>query len=75
MPQPSRCRRTGTPAYLAGRVFAGLFEGPLGDDDPQQPAFEIRVRAAKHEPDMFSVNRCMRLMEDQLFGYARRHNR
>jgi hypothetical protein len=36
--------------------------------EPQQPAFDIRVRAAKHEPDMFYVNRCMRLVEDQLFG-------
>lgn len=36
--------------------------------DPQQPPFKIRVRAAKHEPDMFYVNRCMRLIEDQLFG-------
>ena len=36
--------------------------------DPQHPAFEIRVRAAKCEPDMFYVNRCMRLVEDQLFG-------
>ena len=36
--------------------------------DSQQPAFEIRVRAGKHELDMFYVNRCMRLIEDQLFG-------
>ena len=33
--------------------------------DPQQPAFEIRVRAAKYEPAMFYVNRCMQLIEDQ----------
>lgn len=26
-----------------------------------------RVRAAKHEPDMFYVNRCMKLIEDDLF--------
>jgi len=50
------------------RVVAGLWGVPLGDDDLQQPAFEIRVRAAKHEADMFYVNRCMRLIEDQLFG-------
>jgi len=30
-------------------------------------AFAIRVRAAKHEPDMFYVNRCMKLIEDELF--------
>jgi Tol biopolymer transport system component len=31
-------------------------------------SFDIRVRAAKYEPDMLYVNRCMRLIEDQLFG-------
>ncbi len=36
--------------------------------DAQNPAFEIRVRAARHEPDMFYVNRCMGLIEDQLFS-------
>jgi hypothetical protein len=33
--------------------------------DPQSPSF---VRAAKHEPDMFYVNRYMRLVEEELFG-------
>jgi len=32
-----------------------------------KPGYEIRVRAAKHEPDMFYVNRYMKLVEDQLF--------
>jgi hypothetical protein len=36
--------------------------------DPKLPEFEIRVRAARHEPDMFYVNRCMKLIEDDLFG-------
>ena len=36
--------------------------------NPRDPKFEIRVRAAKHEPDMFYVNRCMKLLEDQLFN-------
>ena len=36
--------------------------------DPKSPNFEIRVRAAKHEPDMFYVNRSMKLIEDELFG-------
>jgi hypothetical protein len=36
--------------------------------NPKSPDFEIRVRAAKHEPDMFYVNRCMKLVEDELFG-------
>lgn len=36
--------------------------------DPKDPKFEIRVRAAKHEPDMFYVNRCMKIIENQLFS-------
>jgi hypothetical protein len=36
--------------------------------DPKAPDFEIRVRAAKHEPDMFYVNRCMKMIEDELFS-------
>lgn len=35
---------------------------------PTDPKFEIRVRAAKQEPDMFYVNRSMKLVEDQLFS-------
>jgi hypothetical protein len=35
--------------------------------DPDNPEFEIRVRATKHEPDMFYVNRCMKTIEDDLF--------
>lgn len=35
---------------------------------PLEPQFEIRVRATKHEPDMFYVNRCMKLIEDELFS-------
>ncbi|HET6303978.1 MAG TPA: hypothetical protein VFG80_04290 [Myxococcota bacterium] len=33
---------------------------------PQAPDFEIRVRAAKHEPDSFYVNQCVRLIADEL---------
>jgi len=36
--------------------------------DPLNPSFEIRVRAAKLEPDMFYANRCMPSIKDQLFG-------
>lgn len=32
------------------------------------PEFEIRVRAAKHEPDMFYVNKYMKIIEDELFS-------
>lgn len=32
------------------------------------PQFSIRVRPSKHEPDGFYVNRCLKLVESQLFG-------
>ena len=35
---------------------------------PTEPAFEIRTRAARHEPDMFYSNKYMRLVEDELFS-------
>ena len=34
---------------------------------PENPNFEIRVRAIKHEPDMFFVNKNLKLIEDKLF--------
>lgn len=34
---------------------------------PEDPQFEIRVRAIKHEPDMFFVNKNLKLIEDKLF--------
>ncbi len=37
-------------------------------ENPQAADFSIRARAVKHEPDMFYVNRCMRMIEDELFG-------
>ena len=37
-------------------------------DDATNPEFQIRVRAARHEPDMFYVNRYMKLLEDELFS-------
>lgn len=36
--------------------------------NPSTPDFEIRVRAARHEPDMFYVNKYMRYVEDELFS-------
>jgi hypothetical protein len=33
----------------------------------EKPDFEIRARATKHEPDMFYVNRNLKLIEDKLF--------
>jgi hypothetical protein len=34
---------------------------------PDDPKFEIRARAIKHEPDMFFVNKNLKLIEDKLF--------
>lgn len=41
-----------------------LFDG----SNPDDPKFEIRVRALKHEPDMFYVNTYMKMIEKELFG-------
>ncbi len=38
------------------------------NSNPNDPQFEIRVRPLKHEPDMFYVNKYMRLIEKELFG-------
>lgn len=35
---------------------------------PDSPDFEIRVRAAKHDPDMFYVNKNLKVIESELFG-------
>ncbi|MBI5756400.1 MAG: hypothetical protein HZA12_05685 [Nitrospirae bacterium] len=34
----------------------------------KEPRFEIRVRPTKHEPDMFYVNKYMKLLENDLFS-------
>lgn len=34
----------------------------------ENPDFEIRVRAHRHEPDMFYVNRYMKMVEEDLFS-------
>ncbi|MBI5324257.1 MAG: hypothetical protein HZB41_03080 [Ignavibacteriae bacterium] len=34
---------------------------------PEDPNFEIRARAVKHEPDMFFVNKNLKIIEDKLF--------
>jgi hypothetical protein len=48
------------------RIFGvGLI---LFDSSTKEPQFEIRVRATKHEPDMFYVNKYMKLIEDDLFS-------
>ena len=40
----------------------------LFDKKEKEPEFEIRVRASRHEPDMFYVNKYMKLIEDDLFS-------
>lgn len=37
------------------------------NEHPEDPNFEIRARAVKHEPDMFFVNKNLKLIEDKLF--------
>lgn len=54
--------RLDTLARICGIGFI-LFDS----HNPKEPRFEIRVRAAKQEPDMFYVNRYMKLIEDELF--------
>ena len=36
--------------------------------NPNAPGFEIRVRATKHDPDMFYVNYYMKFVEKELFS-------
>ena len=36
--------------------------------NPNDPQFEIRVRPLRHEPDMFYVNKYMKLIERELWG-------
>ncbi len=36
-------------------------------NNPNDPQFEIRVRPLRHEPDMFYVNKYMKLIEKELF--------
>jgi len=37
------------------------------NNNPQDPQFEIRVRPLRHEPDMFYVNKYMKLIEKELW--------
>ncbi|MEN6425104.1 MAG: hypothetical protein ABFE13_07065 [Phycisphaerales bacterium] len=49
------------------RVF-GLGLILFDAENPEEPNYQIRVRAAKHEPDMFYANRNLKVVEDRLFG-------
>ena len=35
---------------------------------PKDPNFDIQVRAQRHEPDMFYLNKCMAMIEEELFS-------
>jgi len=50
-----------------GRLF-GIGLILFDNTNKEEPDFEIRVRASKHEPDMFYVNKYLRLVEDDLFN-------
>lgn len=50
-----------------GRLF-GIGLILFDNTDKEEPDFEIRVRASKHEPDMFYVNKYVRMIEDDLFN-------
>jgi len=49
------------------RVF-GLGLILFDAESPEEPNYQIRVRATKHEPDMFYANRNLKVIEDELFG-------
>jgi len=38
------------------------------NSNPNDPQFEIRVRPLRHEPDMFYVNKYMKMIEKELWG-------
>jgi hypothetical protein len=40
----------------------------FNNQDPESPEFEIKVRAAKHDPDMFFVNENLEPIKKQLWG-------
>jgi hypothetical protein len=49
-----------------GRIF-GIGVILFDSGKPSEPAFEIRVRASRDEPDMFYVNKFLKLIEEELF--------
>lgn len=50
-----------------GRIF-GIGVILFDAERPSQPHFEIRVRASRLEPDMFYVNKYLKIIEDELFA-------
>jgi hypothetical protein len=60
---PEDVDRLDTLARIFG-IGVILFEAT----NPAELAFDIRVRASNHEPEMFYVNRYMKVVEDQLFA-------
>jgi hypothetical protein len=49
-----------------GRIF-GIGVILFDATDPAEPDFAIRVRASRHEPDIFYMNKFLKLVEDDLF--------
>jgi len=48
-------------------LISGIGLVLFNNTDVNNPQFEIRVQPVKHEPDMFYVNKYMRLIEEDLF--------
>ena len=48
-------------------ITCGLGLILFNSHDPANPDFAIRVRAVRTEPDMFYVNRNLKLIEQRLF--------
>ena len=49
------------------RIF-GIGLVVFDPSDPKSPEFEVRSRAAREEPDMFYVNKYLKLIENKLFA-------
>ena len=50
-----------------GRIF-GIGLILFDPTNAETPSFTIRVRASRHEPDIFYVNKYLKIVEDDLFG-------
>ena len=63
--------RTSSPSDISRLDSLCLISGIglvlFNSSDPNDPQFEIRVRPLKHEPDIFYVNKYMKLVEKELF--------
>ena len=46
----------------------GILISVTSSTNPKEPGFFIRARASRGEPDMFYVNKYLKLVEDALFS-------